>query len=337
MTGSDPSPEGILKLGTAFWASKVLLSAVELGVFSELADGPLPLKELEARLNLHPRGARDFLDALVALGMLDRHEGRYANTPATGEYLDRGKVSYIGGILEMANSRLYPAWGRLTTALRTGLPQNEAADGGDPFAAIYSKPELLREFLGAMTGVSRPTARMIAAAFPWSEVISFVDIGCAQGGCTAELALAHPHLSATGFDLPVVRPVFEDFIASFGLGHRVHFAEGDFFKDPLPSADVIVMGHILHDWDLAQKRALVRKAHAALAPGGRLLVYDAIIDDERRQNTFGLLMSLNMLIETPGGFDYTAAEAIGWMREAGFGTTRVEALPDGHSMVVATK
>ncbi len=337
MSEDDVSPDEILKLGTAFWASKVLLSAVELGLFTALAAGPLSRQDLEVRLGLHPRGARDFLDALVALGMLDRREGRYANTPATGQFLDRGKPSYVGGLLEMANTRLYPFWGRLTTALQSGLPQNEAADGSDPFAAIYSKPELLRQFLGAMTGVSRPTARLIAAAFPWSEVTSFVDVGCAQGGCTAELALAHPHLKAIGFDLPAVGPVFEEFVGALGLGGRVRFAAGDFFTDPLPASDVIVMGHILHDWDLAQKQALVRKAHAALAPGGRLLVYDAIIDDERRENVFGLLMSLNMLIETPGGFDYTGAEAMNWMREAGFRAARVEALPDAHSMVIATK
>jgi len=348
-TGAGEAPpqppltsDGIMQLGLSFWASKTLLSAVELGVFTELAaSGPTAFKDLRTRLRLHERGARDFLDALVALRLLNRDdeggEGHYANTPETDLFLDRAKPSYVGGLLEMANRRLYPFWGRLTEALRTGRPQNEARDGQDPFAAIYAEPEALRAFLGAMTGVSFPVARAITAAFPWRDARSFADIGCAQGGCVAEIASAHPHLAAVGFDLPPVRPVFEEYVRGRGLADRARFQGGDFFADPLPSADVVVMGHTLHDWDLAQKKALLRKAHDALPEGGSVLVYDALIDDARRDRAFGLLMSLNMLIETPGGFDYTGADCIGWMREAGFRDARVQPLTGQHSMVVGTK
>src|SRR5262249_59682382 len=112
--------------------------------------------------------------------------------------------------------------------------------------------------------------------------------------------------------------IFDGHVASLGLGERLSFTAGDFFTDPLPPADVLVMGHILHDWNLDEKRLLLRKAYDALPKGGALIVYDAIIDDGRRSNTFGLLMSLNMLIETPGGFDYTGADCRAWMRQAGF-------------------
>ncbi len=111
-----------------------------------------------------------------------------------------------------------------------------------------------------------------------------------------------------------------------GLSSRVQFRPGSFFTDPLPKADVIMMGHILHDWDLDQKRMLIRKAYDALPAGGAFIAYDALIDDDRSKNAFGLLMSLNMLIETPGGFDYTGADGIGWMKEAGFSSARVEHL-----------
>ncbi|MBV9747272.1 MAG: methyltransferase [Acetobacteraceae bacterium] len=343
-SASEPlTPEGIMQLGLGFWASKTLLSAVELGVFTELASGPKTLGELQARLGLDERGARDFFDALVALRLLDRYDdrdggdGRYANTPATDLFLDRAKPSYVGGMLEMANRRLYPFWGRLTDALRTGQPQNEAREGGDIFAALYADPERLRTFLGAMTGLSLPVGRAIAAAFPWRDVRSFADVGCAQGGCLAEIAAAHPHLAAVGFDLPPVGPVFEDYIRDRGLAGRVRFQGGDFFADPLPSADVMIMGHILHDWDLAQKQVLLRKTHDALPEGGSVLVYDALIDDARRERAFGLLTSLNMLIETPGGFDYTGADCTGWMREAGFREVSVQPLTGRHSMVVGTK
>ena len=327
-----------MQVGLGFWPSKVLLSAVEMGLFTELAHGPESLESLGGRLGLHPRGARDFLDTLVALGFLQRREGQYSNTPSTDVFLDRRKPSYIGGILEMANHRLYPFWGHLTEAVRTGKPQNEARNGDTPmFEALYADPARLRQFLAAMTGISHGAALAIAAKFPWSQYRTYVDVGAAQGDTAAQIALAHPHLSGTGFDLPEVGPIFEDYIEGLGLSSRVRFSPGSFFDSPLPNADAIIMGHILHDWDLDTKRMLVRKAYDALPSGGAYIVYEAIIDDDRSANAFGLMMSLNMLVETPGGFDYTGADCRGWMREAGFRETRVEQLAGPDSMVVGIK
>jgi hypothetical protein len=333
-----PSPEHILQTGLGFWPSKVLLSAIEMGVFTELANGPEPLEPLRGRLGLHGRSARDFLDTLVALGFLQRQNGKYANTPATDLFLDRKKPSYMGGILEMANHRLYPFWGHLTEALRTGNPQNEARTGDTPtFEALYADPARLREFLAAMSGISRGAAMAIAAKFPWSKYKTFCDVGAAQGDTASQIALAHSHLNGLGFDLPEVGPIFEEYVEALGLSQRLRFEPGSFFDAPLPKADVIVMGHILHDWDLETKRMLIRKAWEALPEGGAYIVYEAIIDDDRSKNAFGLMMSLNMLIETPGGFDYTGADCQGWMRDAGFRETRVEHLVGPDSMVIGIK
>jgi SAM-dependent methyltransferase len=334
------SPARILQLGSAFWGSKTLLSAVELGLFTRLAAaGPLSLADIRSQLQLHQRGAADFLDALVALGMLARlADGRYANTPEGELYLDRRKPTYVGGILEMMNARLYRFWGNLTEALKTGQPQNEIRTSEpDLFAAVYADPARLEQFLAAMTGISLPTARALAAAFPWREHKTFADIGCAQGGLTTEIARTHAHLTGHGFDLPMVRLVFERYVTQLGLDHRLTFVDGDFFADSLPSVDVHVMGHILHDWGLEEKKMLLRKSFDALPSGGALIVYDAIIDDARRENAFGLLMSLNMLIETPAGFDYTGGECIAWMREAGFRDVRLQHLQGPYSMVVGRK
>jgi len=319
------NPLGILRLGTAFWGSKTLLSAVELGLFTSLAKAPASEPELRERLGLHPRSSRDFLDALVALRMLDRQGDRYANTAETDLFLDRAKPSYLGGFLEMANDRLFPFWARLTDALRTGRPQNEARDGGDFFAALYADPARLREFMAAMDAASGLMGTALARAFPWAEVASFVDVGGARGGVSAHLLRAHPHLSAGCFDLPPVEPVFAEHMQLLGLADKIRFHAGDFFTDALPEADVLIMGHVLHDWDLAEKQTLIKKAYDAIRPGGALLVYDAMVDDERRENVFGLLLSLNMLIETEGGFEYTAGNCTSWMRAAGF--TRVAAAP----------
>ena len=321
-----------------FWASKTLLSAVELGVFTTLANAPADLPTLQGKLGLHPRSARDFLDGLVALNFLERENGIYRNTVETDLFLDSAKPSYIGGLLEMANARLYGFWGSLTEALRTGELQNEGKGGGeDLFAALYADPQRLRGFLSAMSGVSAGAAHAIAANFPWKDYKTFMDLGSAQGMVPATLAIAHPHLTGIGFDLPPVKPVFEEFIARRGVADRVRFHGGSFFEDALPNVDVIVMGHILHDWDLAQKKMLLGKVFDALPAGGAVVVYDAIIDDDRRNNVFGLMMSLNMLIETRGGFDYTAADCQAWMREAGFSKTRAEPLLGPDSMVIGLK
>ena len=332
-----PTPEKIMNLGMAFWGSKTLLSAVELEVFTILAKRPMDAPTLRTRLGLHERSALDFFDALVALGMLDRHDGMYANTPETDFYLDKAKPSYIGEFLAMANNRLYRFWGSLTEGLKTGCPQNEAKEGGNFFEILYSDPAKLTSFMQSMTGISMGTSKAIAQKFPWKDYQTFIDIGSAQGGLVVEVGKTHPHLTGGGFDLPVTGPIFEAYVESFGLSGRFKFIPGDFFADRLPSADVLSMGHILHDWDLDQKKLLLKKAYDALPSGGVLLVFESLIDDERRENAFGLLMSLNMLIELPGGFDYTGADCCRWMQETGFRETRVEHLVGPESMVIGLK
>ena len=342
MTSADQAqqvtPDSIMQLGFAFWGSKTLLSAVELRLFGTLSEaGPLNVEELREQLGLHPRSARDFFDALVALGMLERDDdGRYSNTPATDLFLDPAKLSYIGGVLEMTNARLYRFWGSLTEGLRTGQPQSEVKTGGDFFETLYADPAKLGQFAGAMSGLSAATGQAIAEKFPFRNYTSVIDIGCAEGAVPVAIARAHEHLTGGGFDLPPIEPIFGAYVARHGLADRLSFCGGNFFDDPLPSADVLVMGHILHDWDLDQKRMLLRKAYNALPDGGALIVYEAIIDDDRRHNAFGLLMSLNMLIEGLG-FDYTGADCRGWMSDAGFKDSYVENLVGPDSMVVGIK
>ena len=339
--GKNPgvSPEHIMQIGLGFWASKTLLSAVEMGVFTELAKQPEDLETLQGRLGLHRRSARDFFDTLTALGFLRRENGKYSNTPATDVFLDKHKPTYIGGILEMANQRNYGHWSHLTEALRTGRQQNEAKEEGveSPFEALYADPARLKTFLAAMTGISKGANHAIAQKVPWKQYKTFADVGTAQGDLAVQIALSNPHLSGLGFDLPEVGPIFEEYVEQHSLNGRLKFQAGNFFEDPLPRVDVITLGHILHDWNLEEKKMLLGKAHAALPAGGAVVVYDAVIDDDRAKNAFGLMMSLNMLIESPGGFDYTGADCVGWMKEAGFREARVEHLGGPDSMVIGIK
>jgi SAM-dependent methyltransferase len=330
-------PKRILEMSYAFWRSKALLSAVELDVFTVLAKGPLDIKSLVSRIGIHERGARDFFDALVALGLLYRDpEGRYRNQPDTDLYLDRGKPTYLGGLLEHLNVRHYQNWGLLTQALRTGAPQSGALGTGS-YPALYGDQSTQEIFLNGMTAGSLLAAQALAMKFPWSNYKTFIDVGTAQGCVPVEIARVHPHLTGGGFDLPAVEPAFASYVHRHGLSGRLHFYSGDFFSDPLPAADVLVMGRILHNWDLATKKLLLGKACRALSPGGALIVYDPLIDDDRCVQAHALLSSLNMLIETAGGFEYTGAECKDWLRQAGFQEIRTEPLGDVHTAVIGIK
>jgi len=329
--------ERIVKLAFAFREAKVVLSAVELGLFTVLAEGPLELEPLRNRLGIDQRGARDFFDALVALGMLERYKnGQYANTPECDLYLDCRKPTYLGAELDHVNAQLYPRWNSLTPALRTGSAQSGAGAAGN-YPSFYSDPITLEAFLKGMTGATLLPAKALATNFPWADYQTVIDVGCAQGCLPVQIAQVHNHISGGGFDLPPVHPLFENYVQQHGLSDRLRFYPGNFFHDPLPIADVLVMGRVLHNWDMATKRMLLTKAYQALPNGGALVVYERMIDDERRTHAMGLLSSLNMLIMTAGGFDYTSADCIGWMQEAGFHNMRVEPLTIEQSMVIGVR
>jgi len=333
MSNEHPTPETIMQLTRAYAGSKALVSAVELGLFTTLADGPLTGDVLRAKLGLQPRGSTDWLDALVSLGTLKRDDDLYANTAATDFYLDRAKPTYLGGmVIGMAADTSH--WDSLTAALQTGRPQIE---GDQDFLDQYRDPASFTEFMHQMTGLSMAAAQAIADKFPWSRYRTVIDVGAAEGCMPVQLALRHPQLTGGGFDLPIVRPAFESHVARHGLTDRLRFYPGDFFTDPLPPADVLIMGHILHNWSLDQKLDLLGKAYRTLPDGGALIVYESLIDDDRRTNTFGLLLSVAMLLVTHDGFGYTSAQCRSWMSDIGFRDSYVEPLAGPDSMVVGLK
>lgn len=342
MPESDPDPSPILQTAFSFWSSKVLLTAVEMGVFTTLGDGEMTGAELGERLGLHRRGIDDFFDSLVAMGMLERSgngsDGRYSNTPSARLYLDANSNRYIGGIFEMLNARLFRFWHDLPEALRTGLPQNEVKHSQKPvFEELYSDMPRLEQFMGAMTGVSRFNFEAFAEKFDFSSYNTLCDVGGASGLLSIEVAKRHPHLKCISFDLPPVESIARKAITAAGLDARITTAAGDFFADPLPRADIITMGMILHDWNLEKKKHLIRSAYEALPEGGAFVAIEALIDDERRENLHGLLMSLNMLIEFGDAFDYTGADFREWCGEAGFQRFEVIPLAGPSSAAVAWK
>lgn len=339
---TQPEPNTILQTAFAFWSSKVLLTAVEFDVFTQLGSRRVTGAELGRELGLHPRGIADFFDALVAMKFMDREgdgpSAKYFNTPEGALYLDRNSPRYVGGWLSMLNARLFKFWHDLPEALRTGRPQNETKHGQKGiFEELYEELPRLEQFMGAMTGLSRINFEAFAAKFDFSKFKTLCDIGGATGLLCIEVAKKHPHLQCVSFDLPPVEPIAKKHIAAAGLSDRINTAAGDFFKDPLPKADLITMGMILHDWNLEKTMHLIRGAYDALPPGGALVAIEALIDDARRENVFGLLMSLNMLIEFGDAFDYSAADFRSWCAEAGFKRFEVIHLAGASSAAIAYK
>jgi hypothetical protein len=339
---NDPNPSKIMEVGMGFWASKTLLTAVNMGLFTHLAKSELSGNDIKGKLGLHDRGLYDFLDTLVALGFLKRtgikDTSIYSNTEDTALFLDKNKPSYVGGMLEMANNRLYPFWNDLEEGLKTGKPQNETKKGGAPvFEALYADDQKLREFLKAMGGIQMGNFMMFSKAFDFSNYKTHCDAGGAGGYLSAHVAMINSHMNCISFDLPPVEPIATENIKMMGLSDRVSSKSGDFLNEDLPKADVITMGNILHDWGTNDKKLLIRKAFDALPKGGALVVIESIIDDNRSKNAFGLMMSLNMNIETPEGFDFSPSDFDNWAKECGFTQTSVMPLTGPSSAVIAIK
>ncbi|MEO1017929.1 MAG: methyltransferase [Pseudomonadota bacterium] len=337
-----PNPDHIMQVASGYGVSRALLSAVGLGLYTRLASSAMTLEEIMAEFGLLRRPAMDFLDLLVSVDLLARDgdgEGaRYHNTDATAAFLDRNKPSYIGGIIELWENRNYRFWADLTEAFKTGKPQNETKNAGTPFfETLYADPARLEAFMEAMNGSSIRNFEKLAQAFPFDRYQTLTDIGGADALLSRSVAAAHPHLRCTSVDLPVVTEIAGRKIEAAGLGDRIDAVAGDFFADPLPPADVITMGMILHDWNLERKKLLVQKAYDALPEGGAFVVIESLIDDARRTNTFGLFLSLTMLIEFGDAFDYSGAEFIAWCREAGFKRFEIIPLEGPASAAIAYK
>lgn len=341
-TKTKISPSKIIETGMGFWASKTLLTAVNLGLFTLLAKGPLSAAEIQEHLELQNRGLYDFLDALVALGFLKRKgledSAVYSNTKETDHFLDKDKPTYIGGMLVMSNNRLYPFWNNLEDALKTGLPQNEAKNGNMPFFDIlYANEQRLRQFMSAMGGFQMANFITFAKNFDFSNYSSLCDIGGAGCELSMQVSTHHPHMECISFDLPRVSEIAQEKLDEMDFSPRIKVISGNFFNDDFPNVDMITMGNILHDWGTRDKKLLISKAYQALPKGGALVILENMIDEERKKNVFGLLMSLNMLIETYEGYDFTPSKFNTWAKGAGFKRTDIMPLDGPTSAAIAYK
>lgn len=340
-----PSPDSIMQMGTGFWASKILLTAVNFELFTLLSQNKSMSGDSiksALKLNCTDRHLFDFLDVLTSFGFLNRkgllEKAVYSNSVDSDTFLDKNKPSYIGGILEMMNNRLYGFWGNLDEALSTGKAQNEVSKGEKPiFEILYSDPTLLKGFINAMTGMQVGNFTALAENFDFSKYNSFLDAGGSGGILSIMVAKHNSHMHCQSYDLPPVEPIANETIQKFQLEDRVKAISGDFFAEELPKADVVAMGNILHDWNEENKIKLIQKAYDALPDGGAFIAIEAVIDNERKQNAFGMMMSLNMLIETADGFDYTFDDFNRWTKQVGFKSSAIMPLTGPSSAAIAYK
>lgn len=339
---TEPSPEQIMQVGSGFWPAKVLLAANELDLFTVLADDGLRASEIEVELDIHPRATRDFLDALVSLGFLEREgdgsDPRYRNTPDTDAFLNKNDPRYIGGALTIFNTLIYEHWASLEEALQTGEPQAIIEETGESFfESLYSEPGRLEEFAEAMSGLSKGNFLAFAEEFDFSEYDTMTDVGGSLANLSRTVAQREPHLMITTLDLPRVTELAQERIKEDGLEDRVEAVARDYTDDPIPDADLVTASLILHGENLEDKKMLIEKIYDAVTPGGTFVAIDNIIDNDRRENTFGLLMSLNMLVHYGDAFDYTGDQFVKWAEEAGFEDVQIRHLNGPTSMAIAHK
>lgn len=332
----------IIDIGFAFQQAKVLLSALEFDLFTILGQGGMTGEQIREKLELHPRGLWDFLDCLLSMGILEREgEGEkaiYRNSQEAALYLNRQSPYYAGGILELANSRLYNLWGDLADALKNGKPQNEILyEGKTYYENIYSDPNLAEEFANAMAGASGENYRLLSQKFNFSKYNSLCDIGGSTGLLSICVAKSHKNINCTSFDLEAMEIIAKKNVKRHGLEERIKIVSGDFLNDSLPKAEVITMGMILHNWNLETKKNLIRTVYEALPGNGVFIVIEMMIDDERRECCAGFLQSLNMLLEFGEAFDFTIQELKDWCNEIGFKRYDVINLNGPFSAVIAYK
>lgn len=320
MADTPPDPAPVLDLLVAFRRSKVMFAAISLGVFDALAAGPKPAAALATELKADPDALERLLGACVALGLLARAGGGFANTPAAAVYLTADSPRRMLGYTGYSDKVLWKLWDHLADAVREGSnrwKQTFDRDAGDIFASLYVDDAARREFLMGMHGFGTISSPVVADAVDLGRFGTLVDLGAATGHLTVAALRRWPNLRGVVFDLPEALPLARELAGPTDVAGRMIFVGGDFFTDELPPGDLYALGRILHDWSEPKITKLLAKICAALPAGGGLLVVEKLLDDDKAGPEWAALQSLNMLVCTEGK-ERTAGEYEALLRAAGF-------------------
>ncbi len=317
------SPDPVFQMLTGFFASKTLMAAVEMDVFTKLDGRQVAAQEFQQLLGMESRPAQVFASALAAVGLLEAKNGRFSNSPVAATFLSKKSPAYMGDFVRMCDERLYKAWDSLSWSLANNKPA-DVKKGGDAESLFNDAKsdrsiEAMQKFTHAMHGVSIGPAMALAKAFDFSKYKSMIDIGGGSGAYSLQVAKEYPNMTATVADLGPVCKVAEGYIAKYGLSGRIKTALLDFWKQDIPKGhDVAFLSHIIHDYDEEKDVTLLKKIYASLNPGGAVIASEWMLNDEKTGPVPSAMMGMNMIIETNGGRNYSFAEIAGMMKKAGF-------------------
>ena len=323
------TPATIRDLATAFQSSRVLLTGVELRVFSLIGSDGLTSHEVAEQAGCHPGATDRLLNALCALGLLDKRDGSFFNTPDTLRYLVDTSPDYAAGLGHSIG--LWQTWSGLTAAVRSGRPAARSAvnDRGDTW---------LEPFIAAMHYRARVQADPIASMLPIGPTSRVLDVGGGSGAFSMAMAARHPGLRAVVFDLPNVVSLTRQYVAAARLSHEVTVATGDYLVDPLPGGfDLVFLSAVVHSNSSAANAALVAKCASSLNAGGHLAIVDWVMSEDRVAPAGGAMFSLNMLVGTDEGDTFTEQDITGWLVGAGLSDIRREATPFGTDIMICRK
>ncbi len=303
------NPGAFRALVNNFQQSRVLLTAYELGLFTALGEEAQSSGEVASALKTDPRATDRLMNALVAMGLLAKHDGRFTNDPFAARYLVRDKPGYMSGLMHSVH--LWETWSTLTAALRAGHGVASREAGED-------RRGWREAFIAAMHWRGAQQAPDVVRLIDLSRVTSLLDVGGGSGAFAMAFVRAKLEIHATVFDLPDIVPITRRYIEQEGLADRISIVSGDLTCDELGRGfDVVFLSAIVHSFTPEENRRLVQKAARALRPGGRVVVQDFVMSEDRSGPLSAALFALNMLVGTAGGDTFTESEIRGWMREAG--------------------
>jgi precorrin-6B methylase 2 len=328
----------IMDIAMGFAASQTLFTATQLDLFTRLSNHPATIEEIAEELSAPYRPVEMLVVGCAAAGLLEKKGDRYSNSLISETYLVRDKTTYMGGFLYFTERRMYPAFARLRTAIETNKPQTYDADKEDRMAIALRNPKAARTGTLGMHGLTIAAGYALAEAVDFTPYHKILDLGGGSGALCIPIAIKYPHIEAIIVDLPLVCQAAEEVITQYGVSNQVKTYPGDFFKGGFPEgADVVLLSQVLHDWGKEECLIILKNAIETLPQGGKIIINEWVIKDEKTGPLAAAMLSLTMLIDTESGSNYTGNEISEMLKKVGFVDTAVQPLIGPNGIVTATK
>ncbi len=323
------NPLAIREFASSFQKSRILLSAFELDIFTNIEESGTSNHQIAGNLHLDEHACERLLNALVSLGFLKKKSQLYYNTPESFTFLSKKSPEYLGGM--MHTNHLWNTWSHLTQVVKTGTSAHPAEinERGDDW---------LVSFITAMHDRAIKQAPQQLAGVDLSGIKTILDVGGGSGAFSMEFVKRNSEIKATVFDLPNVVPITKQFIVKEGFAGKIETYTGDYTANDLPTGfDLVFLSAIIHSNSLELNQQLIRKCFNALNKNGKIIIQDWIMNDDRTQPAPGAIFAINMLVGTESGDCFTEEEVSDMLTNAGFSNiSRIE-FESGLSQMIAQK